>query len=65
MKSQMVNELLARELTRKEFIMQVGSALLVMFGVSGLLKGLMQMKNPAPRLQHEGYGTSAYGGLKR
>ena len=64
MRSQALDELLSQEMSRKQFVMQVGSAVMVMFGVSGLLKALLQMKNPTHHVQN-GYGISAYGGLKR
>lgn len=66
MKNQMLSELLSREMSRKEFLLHIGSAVLVMFGVSGLLKGLLQMKSPTPQLRQSGhYGSSSYGGLNR
>ena len=55
--------LFEKQMSRKEFLQYVGSGLLVMFGVSGLLKALTGQsmhRNTTP--QDIGYGSSNYGG---
>ncbi len=65
MKAQL-DELLNREMSRKEFLQHVGSGLLVLFGISGLLKALTQQQPKIGRQTNNmGYGSSAYGGAKR
>lgn len=56
------NELLNKEMTRKEFLQHVGGAVLVMLGISGLIKALLGTQKPSASY---GYGSSAYGGAKR
>lgn len=55
-----IDELFSTEMTRKEFLQHVGSGILILFGISGLLKALMQ-----PKSRTQGYGSSAYGGIRR
>lgn len=57
MKTQLEN-LLSREMTRKEFLQHVGSGMLIMFGISGLLKAMTRQNSSK---QGMGYGSSAYG----
>ena len=57
-----IDELFNKEMTRKEFLQHVGAGILVLFGVSGLLKALTQQQT---RKQGMGYGSSAYGGSKK
>lgn len=57
-----IDELFNTEMSRKEFLQHVGASLLVLFGISGLLKALTQQKG---RSQTMSYGSSAYGGMKR
>lgn len=54
--------LLQKDMTRKEFLQYVGGALLVAFGVTNLLKSLLQTK---PSQSSIGYGSSAYGGTPK
>lgn len=62
MKNEM-QELFSKEMTRKEFLQHIGAALLIMLGISGLIKALLgQQKQPSSTV---GYGVSAYGGIKR
>jgi hypothetical protein len=58
-----INELLATQMSRKEFLQHIGAGILVVFGISGLLKALTQQNRG--RSQGMGYGSSAYGGAKR
>jgi hypothetical protein len=61
---QQIDELFGKEMSRKEFLQHIGSGLLILFGISGLLKALTQQQ---PKTQPHGlsYGASAYGGAKR
>ncbi|MEO5627391.1 MAG: hypothetical protein ABIQ89_00690 [Candidatus Saccharimonadales bacterium] len=63
MKDQL-DALLKQEMTRKEFLQYIGGALLVSFGVTNLLKSLMQSK-PNQQKSMLDYGSSAYGGSKK
>jgi len=59
-----IDELFSKEMTRKEFLQHVGSGMLILFGISGLLSALTQSK-PTQRQPSLGYGASAYGGNKK
>lgn len=62
-----VEELMQKELSRKEFLALVGAGVVSVFGFSQILKALLEQK-PAGRQQTTaavGYGGSAYGGEKR
>lgn len=63
MKNQL-DALLKQEMTRKEFLQYIGGALLVSFGITSLLKSLMQTK-PHVQTSALDYGSSAYGGVKK
>jgi len=56
-----IEALFNKEMTRKEFLQHVASALLILFGISGLINALQ----PKRQTQTMGYGASAYGGTKR
>ncbi len=58
-----IDALFSKEMSRKEFLQHVGSAVLIVFGIGSLL-GALQSK-PRHHEQSMGYGTSAYGGVKR
>ncbi|MCA9331647.1 hypothetical protein KC968_01755 [Candidatus Saccharibacteria bacterium] len=60
-----INELFEKEMSRKEFVQYVGSSLLIVFGISGLLKSLSQLHSPPRQISDSGYGSSAYGGTKK
>lgn len=61
-----INELLSKEMSRKEFLQHIGSGMLVLFGISGLMKALLQQQpKTASRPSSTGYGSSAYGGAGR
>lgn len=59
-----IDQLFSKEMSRKEFLQHVGSGVLILFGISGLLKALTQQQTSG-RKQGMGYGSSAYGGQKR
>lgn len=60
------DELLAKEMTRKEFLLHVGLLLFAITGISGLLKNI---SNPNLLNNHKqasvGFGSGAYGGTKK
>ena len=58
-----IDELFGKEMSRKEFLQHIGSGLLILFGISGLLKALLQQ--PKAQSRGVGYGASAYGGFRR
>lgn len=64
MKNQL-DALLKQDMTRKEFLQYVGGALLVAFGVTNLLKTLLQTKPSQVQQSQLGYGGSVYGGAKK
>lgn len=60
-----IDELLSKEMSRKEFLQHIGSGMLVLFGISGLMKALLQTQPKINRPTSAGYGSSAYGGTGR
>lgn len=56
-----IESLLQQTMTRKEFLRYVGSAILVLFGISTVLKSL-QTNQSASTKTSMGYGSDAYGG---
>lgn len=59
-----IDNLFQQKLTRKEFLQYIGSGLLVIFGVSNLLKALQAPIKKQP-VSGMGYGSSAYGGTPK
>ena len=59
-----LDELLGKEMSRKQFVGHVGSGLLVLLGVGGLVKALMGTNKRSSQVAN-GYGSSSYGGNKR
>lgn len=55
-----VDDVLSKEMDRKEFLMHVGAGLLAVIGISGILKSIKEDNRPSAA----GYGTSVYGGGK-
>jgi hypothetical protein len=62
MKLQMFDELLAKEMTRREFLLHIGLLLFVLTGASALMKTLSdpQLLHKSPRSQ-TGFGSGPYG----
>jgi len=59
-----INKLLNKEMSRKEFLQHIGSGILIMLGVSGLMKALLQSQPHSQSPERDisnGYGSSAYG----
>ncbi len=58
-----VEQLLEKEMDRKDFLKHVGFAVVMMTGVGAVLHGLAQQKPSVTRQsQAQGYGSMAYGG---
>lgn len=64
MKAQL-DELQQKEMSRKEFLQQVGSILLIVFGISGLMKAVLPSYAPRRASSSLEYGFNAYGGIKK
>ncbi len=52
-------------MNRKQFLAHVGAGALIITGMSGLLKGLVNLGETPRRQRADGYGSSAYGGTKK
>jgi hypothetical protein len=55
-----IEQLLQKQMDRKDFMKHTGIALLALSGVSGLLKTLLHTQTQSSL----GYGSSVYGGQK-
>lgn len=57
--------LLDKEVSRKDFLLHVGAAILAMIGISSLLKSLLNSSSrPSLNVQDMGsYGASGYSGI--
>jgi hypothetical protein len=62
---QKLNDLMQREMTRKEFLATMGFGVAAVFGFSSLIGLLTGKSNPFQQAQTMGYGGGAYGGRKR
>ncbi len=61
---QKINELMQKEMTRKEFLATVGFGIASILGLSALLKILTGKENPLAQRSDFGYGGGTYGGRK-
>jgi hypothetical protein len=61
MKLDIFNELLAKELTRKEFLIHLGILLLAVTGIAGLLKTLSDPNLVNKKIKTEKFGNGTYG----
>ncbi|HEY5668328.1 MAG TPA: hypothetical protein VIR03_04160 [Candidatus Saccharimonadales bacterium] len=59
-----INNLMEKEMTRKEFLATLGFGAATIMGFSTLLQ-LLGKKNPFHQTSSFGYGGGAYGGEKR
>lgn len=57
--------LLEKEMDRREFLGHIGSLLLIILGLSGVVRFLVHGGLSEQRQRSGGYGTSAYGGARR
>ena len=60
-----LQKLFNKPMNRKEFLAHIGAGALVVMGVSGLLKTLLDYGGRSRRHVAAGYGSSAYGGHKK
>jgi len=60
MKIAIFDELLSKEMTRKEFLLHIGLLLFVLTGISGLLKTLSDPYLTSKKAQ-KGFGSGPYG----
>ncbi len=62
-----IENLLQQELTRKEFIQYIGSGLMVIFGISSVLKAIQApiLKKDRSLSGGSNYGSQAYGGKQK
>jgi hypothetical protein len=56
-----LDTLFKKEMSRKEFLQHIGAGVMILFGLSGLIKALTQHQTGG-RGHSVGYGASAYGG---
>ncbi len=61
---QKINELMQKEMTRKEFLTTVGFGVASIFGLSAIIKLITNKENPLTRQNEFGYGGGTYGGHK-
>ena len=61
---QHLNNLMQKEMSRKEFLATIGLGVASIFGFSAILKMLFG-KGEQNQTSSAGYGSSAYGGQKR
>lgn len=64
MKNQL-DALFSQDMTRKEFLQYIGGALLVAFGITNLLKSLLNNNQRHIQASSVDYGSSAYGGTRK
>ncbi len=62
MNTKMLQELLEKRLSRREFLTYVGAAIVAMTGVHAFLKTLTSQNKQNSSL---GYGSGPYGGIKK
>lgn len=62
-----LQQLFEKEMDRRQFLAHIGAGALIIMGVSGLIKNLLHFGGgSAPRQSiASGYGSSAYGGIKK
>jgi hypothetical protein len=58
-----LNEIMSKEMTRKQFIGVLGAAILAVFGITSILDILSGNSKVEPVSKY-GYGTGPYGGTK-
>jgi hypothetical protein len=55
-----IQQLLGKEMSRREFLAHLGAGALTIVGVSGLVKTLVDLGGH--KGQHSGFGSGSYGG---
>ncbi len=64
-KQKNLQKLFNKPMNRKQFLGHVGAGALTIIGVSGLLKSMLDYGGRPRQTAIDGYGTSAYGGVKK
>ena len=60
-----LHKLFEKPMNRKEFLAHIGAGALMVMGISGLLKNLLNYTSTPHRHVESGYGASDYGAKKR
>lgn len=60
---QQLNQLLTKEMDRKDFLKYTGSIILTVIGVTGLMRTVLQ--HQSFQSKSHGYGSSPYGGSNK
>jgi hypothetical protein len=65
-----IQDILEKEVSRRDFLIQVGAATAALVGVSALLKKMLNFSQPniatpQPSLKAVGYGVSSYSGIPK
>jgi hypothetical protein len=60
-----IQDLLAKEISRKDFLGLIGAGILSVVGVSTLLKNIGGIKTSSVQTKELGYGQSTYGGTTK
>lgn len=61
-----INQLLHKEMTRKEFLATLGFGVATLFGMSTIISMFTDKQNPLEQqAQNLGYGNGVYGGRPR
>ena len=58
-----IQQLLDKEVSRKEFLMHAGAALVAVVGVSSIAKNLLSSGSRRGAVGSTGYGASTYSGI--
>lgn len=64
--TKLLQDLLAKDMDRREFLAHIGGTLLAVVGIAGLIKKIadpFDKQTVTEQANAGGYGTSAYGGL--
>jgi hypothetical protein len=62
MKNHDISQLLSKELTRKEFLVYIGSVFLTLVGITHFINSLSLDKKQPSSQSSQGFGSGAYGG---
>lgn len=60
-----VDQMMSKEVTRKEFLATLGFGLASIFGISGILKFLLGKGSNSQQHSSLGYGNGSYGGRNK
>ncbi len=60
-----LEKLFDKNMDRKQFLAHIGAGFLVIVGISGLLKSLLEYGHKPRARVASGYGSTTYGGIKK